>query len=98
MQGLLSFLHERLAEATPADIAALCKFSHRLLMPRRVDYCMIRLRLPEDKLLQDLTMLLQPSISDLSARQLATVGWAMARANTSSDSPMFSELRKAMYA
>jgi hypothetical protein len=43
-------------------------------------------------------MLLQPTISDLNARQLATVGWAMARANTPSDSPLFRELRKAMYA
>ena len=32
MQGLLSFLHERLAEASPADIAALCKCLPLLLL------------------------------------------------------------------
>jgi hypothetical protein len=57
---------------------------------------MIRLRLPEDDLINRLADLLEEEMDMLSAKDVALVGWALARTKVPSDSSVYKKLKAQM--
>jgi hypothetical protein len=57
---------------------------------------MIRLRLPEDDLINRLADLLEEEMDKLSPKDVALIGWALARTKVPSDSSVYKKLKAQM--
>ena len=59
-------------------------------------YSIVRLRLPEDDLITQLTFRIENEVKGLSPRDLALVGWALAKTQMPAESTVFIKVRKSM--
>ena len=57
---------------------------------------MIRLRLPEDDLINRLTDYIEEEMTDISPKDLALVGWALARTKIPSETSVYKKLKVCM--
>jgi len=73
MQSLLESIADNLEHASPRHLS-------------QILYCVVRLRLPHDDLINSVTTLLEVSIDKLSPKDVAICGWAFARTKLPSDS------------
>lgn len=59
-------------------------------------YSIIRLRLPEDNLISVLTDMIEIQIKELSPKDVAVVGWSLARTKIPHEAPLFRKLKNSM--
>jgi hypothetical protein len=83
MQSLLESIADNLEHASPRHLSQIRKFCTDLMT---LVYCVVRLRLPHDDLINSVTTLLEVSIDKLSPKDVAICGWAFARTKLPSDS------------